>query len=228
MPKVAAHRPDAPSLASSGLRTSAPVTDGANQSANQTANQSASHIQQVDGILQAAAEVVLEQGIANFTLDKVASRVGVSKSGLLHYFPSKDMLLSALVQRVVSEWRHELGVTIAQAPAGRTRVLHAMLNGCLADPDHWTAQMRTTSVAVIAAISNDRKHAEPVREVYAMLREAMRSDGLDEALGDFVMCAMDGLWMSWVFEMRAHSMERLEAFRACLRRVIVAHEQGVV
>lgn len=220
MPKVAVHRPDAPSPANSGPRTGAPVSEAANQSA--------AHIQQVDGILQAAAEVVLEQGIANFTLDKVASRVGVSKSGLLHYFPSKDLLLSALVQRVVNEWRHELELTLAQAPAGRTRVLHAMLNGCLAAPDHWTAQMRTTSVALIATMSNDRKHAQPVREVYAMLREAMRSDGLDEAMGDFVMCAMDGLWMSWVFEMRDHSMERLAAFRACLQRVIVAHERGVV
>jgi AcrR family transcriptional regulator len=213
MPKVAAKLPPA------ATPLAAPAASAATPSA---------HSQQVDSILQAAAEVVLERGIASLTLDKVALRVGVSKGGLLHYFPSKDMLLSALVQRVVSEWRAELESTIALAPKGPTRVLHAMLGGCLADPDHWTAQMRTTSVAVIAAISNDRKHAQPVREVYAMLREHMRRDGLPDAMGDFVMCAMDGLWMSWVFEMREHSLERLAGFRACLQRIIIAHEQGRV
>jgi AcrR family transcriptional regulator len=186
------------------------------------------HALQVDGILEAASQIVIEQGIGSLTLDKVAARVGVSKSGLLHYFPSKDMLVSALVQRVINEWRAELRDALAAAPAGRTRVLHAMLGGCLAQPDHWSEQMRSTSVAVLAAISSDRKHAEPVREVYAMLSEEMQRDGLDPGMGDFVLCAMDGLWMSWVFEMRAFSVERLEAFRLCLQRVIAAHERGIV
>lgn len=186
------------------------------------------HSLQVDGILEAASHVVLEQGIASLTLDKVAARVGVSKSGLLHYFPSKDMLVSAMVQRVINEWRAELREALAAAPPGRTRVLHAMLGGCLAQPDHWSEQMRSTSVAVLAAISSDRKHAEPVREVYAMLRAEMQQDGLDESIGDFVICAMDGLWMSWVFEMRAFSLERLEGFRACLQRVVSAHERGLL
>jgi AcrR family transcriptional regulator len=124
--------------------------------------------------LQAAADVVLDQGIANVTLEKVAARVGVSKSGLLHYFPSKDLLISALVQRVVSNWREELTQTISRTPKGPTRVLRAMLDGCLAQPDHWSDRMRSTSVAVLAAISTDRKHAEPVREVYAPQRNAKR------------------------------------------------------
>lgn len=186
------------------------------------------HAHQVDGILQAAADVVLDQGIANVTLEKVAARVGVSKSGLLHYFPSKDLLISALVQRVVSNWREELTQTISRTPKGPTRVLRAMLDGCLAQPDHWSDRMRSTSVAVLAAISTDRKHAEPVREVYAMLRSEMQSDGLHESMGDFVMCAMDGLWMSWVFELRAFSPGRLEGFRAVLRKLIEAHERGIV
>ena len=43
-------------------------------------------------ILDAALRIVAQQGINSVTLDDVAKASGLSKGGLVHYFPSKDTL----------------------------------------------------------------------------------------------------------------------------------------
>jgi AcrR family transcriptional regulator len=48
-------------------------------------------------ILEAARRVLFRSGVAATTLDAVAKEVGVSKTALYYYFPSKDALLFELV-----------------------------------------------------------------------------------------------------------------------------------
>lgn len=48
-------------------------------------------------ILESARRVLLRNGIAATTLDAVAKEVGVSKTALYYYYPSKDALLFELV-----------------------------------------------------------------------------------------------------------------------------------
>jgi AcrR family transcriptional regulator len=43
-------------------------------------------------ILDAALRIMAAQGVNNVTLDDVAKASGLSKGGLVHYFPSKDIL----------------------------------------------------------------------------------------------------------------------------------------
>lgn len=50
-----------------------------------------------DEILEAARRVLLRRGIAGTTLDAVAVEVGVSKTALYYYFPSKDALFFELI-----------------------------------------------------------------------------------------------------------------------------------
>ncbi|WP_418956890.1 TetR/AcrR family transcriptional regulator [Streptomyces tritici] len=49
-------------------------------------------------IVRAALEVIAERGYRGATLGAVAERVGLSQQGLLHYFPTKDALLVAVLQ----------------------------------------------------------------------------------------------------------------------------------
>lgn len=53
-------------------------------------------------ILEAARVVLLRDGIAALTVDKVAKEVGVTKTAIYYYFASKDALLFELVYRAVS------------------------------------------------------------------------------------------------------------------------------
>jgi AcrR family transcriptional regulator len=175
-------------------------------------------------LLDAAQAVILEQGIGTMTLDKVAAKANVSKGGLLHHFPSKDALVGAIVRRVVDAWRSDLRDAIAGQPEGRLRVPRAMLDGCISKPDEWTETLRNASICVVAAMSEHPKHAEPSRSVYAELEDTMRRDGTPEGLAQLVVCAMDGLWMSFVFGTRAFSKQRVDAMANCLRQVIAMHD----
>ncbi|MEV7996359.1 TetR/AcrR family transcriptional regulator [Streptomyces sp. NPDC086077] len=65
-------------------------------------------------IIEGAAEVLREQGVACTTLDDIRGRTGTSKSQLFHYFPEgKDELLLAVAQfeadRVLEEQQPHLG-----------------------------------------------------------------------------------------------------------------------
>ena len=53
----------------------------------------------VAAILEAAAHVFAQRGVAGFTTNHVAVRAGVSIGSVYQYFPDKDALLAALVER---------------------------------------------------------------------------------------------------------------------------------
>src|SRR3954452_23736417 len=48
-------------------------------------------------IVRAALEVIAERGYRGATLGAVAERVGLTQQGLLHYFPTKEALLIAVL-----------------------------------------------------------------------------------------------------------------------------------
>jgi len=52
-----------------------------------------------DAILEAAAHIIAGQGLVAFNTNAVAERAGVSIGSLYQYFPNKDSLMAALIQR---------------------------------------------------------------------------------------------------------------------------------
>ncbi len=53
----------------------------------------------VDAVLDAAAHILEDQGLAAFNTNAVAERAGVSIGSLYQYFPSKDAILVSLIER---------------------------------------------------------------------------------------------------------------------------------
>lgn len=56
----------------------------------------------VEVILQATAQVLAEHGYAKASTNRIAKRAGVSVGSLYQYFPNKDALFKALIERHVS------------------------------------------------------------------------------------------------------------------------------
>lgn len=52
-----------------------------------------------EAIVEAAARIVAERGLAGFNTNAVAERAGVSIGSLYQYFPNKDALMVALIAR---------------------------------------------------------------------------------------------------------------------------------
>jgi TetR/AcrR family transcriptional regulator len=55
-------------------------------------------------ILAAALELFSRSGVAGASLDRVAERADVSKTNLIYYYPSKDVLYAAVLNSVLSLW----------------------------------------------------------------------------------------------------------------------------
>lgn len=55
-------------------------------------------------ILEAALEVFSSSGFRGATVDQIATTAGLSKPNLLYYFPSKEAMHAALLERLLDTW----------------------------------------------------------------------------------------------------------------------------
>ena len=111
-------------------------------------------------ILQAAEEIVAKRGPAHLTLETAATEAKVSKGGLFYHFRSKEALLEAMIRRSMEQLESE-HLKIAESLTGeRNGKMKANIIGTLR---HVEGQ-RPVLTAVIAAIANDPKLVEPMRE----------------------------------------------------------------
>jgi AcrR family transcriptional regulator len=73
----------------------------------------------VEAVLAAAARILEERGLAGFNTNAVAERAGVSIGSLYQYFPSKDAILLALMERSLTLFSEALSAAIDGAPGQR-------------------------------------------------------------------------------------------------------------
>ena len=66
----------------------------------------------VDAVVEAAALLIVEDGYARLTTNRVAERAGVSVGTLYQYFRSKEAVVEALVQRIADERIEMFGRTL--------------------------------------------------------------------------------------------------------------------
>ena len=78
-------------------------------------------------ILNAAEAVVGAEGAARLTLDAVADRASVSKGGLLYHFPTKELLLEAMVDRHMQHFEDTRLQALDRLPPGPGRELKALI-----------------------------------------------------------------------------------------------------
>jgi AcrR family transcriptional regulator len=65
-----------------------------------------------DAILDVAAESFLEHGYAGTTMSAIATTLGGSKGTLWSYFPSKELLFGAVIERVTEAFRAQLSLIL--------------------------------------------------------------------------------------------------------------------
>jgi AcrR family transcriptional regulator len=88
----------------------------------------------VDELLAAAAQVFEAQGYAAGTTNRIAKRAGVSIGTLYQYFPSKDAIAVALLERHIAETDHRLDEWAAHMAAekhGLRAALHDYVTGMM-------------------------------------------------------------------------------------------------
>jgi AcrR family transcriptional regulator len=164
-------------------------------------------------VLDATIELAERSGVAAITLEAVAAQAGISKGGLLHYFPSKAALLSAAVEEIVHRYYDTVAAAVGDAPGEADGVARAYVETSAnlgPSTELWTAVLTASLL-------------QP--SLLALLRERARAlwaGGMDGP-GDPVDAAVawlaaDGLWLSEMLglyelepELRAAIIARLGA-----------------
>jgi AcrR family transcriptional regulator len=70
-------------------------------------------------ILEAAAEILERQGLDGYTTNEIAERAGVSIGSLYQYFPNKDAVTIALIEREMAGMVEEIVAALSLSPPKR-------------------------------------------------------------------------------------------------------------
>lgn len=140
-------------------------------------------------ILDAAAKVVLEQGVGALTLDAAALEAGVSKGGLLYHFPSKNKLIEGMIERLVAEFDSMLEVELARSDGNW---LPAYIRASFQS----NPKLDRMGSALFAAVANDPELLQPLRAHYVKWQEKVTATAASAEIGAVIRMAIDGLWIS--------------------------------
>ena len=160
---------------------------------------------QRESVLDAAEAVVLADGAAHLTLDAVAERAGLSKGGLLYHFPTKELLLQAMVDRHMYRIDQNLARGFDRLPPGPGRELKARV---LMAADRCLDFERRLGSATLAATANNPRLLEPIRAAHRRRLEWLRggdSAGLPVDRAAVIALAVDGLCLLEVMQVSPYS-----------------------
>ncbi|TKT80313.1 TetR/AcrR family transcriptional regulator [Aquamicrobium sp. LC103] len=160
-------------------------------------------------LLDAAARIAVEQGLAAVTVQSVADAAGVTKGGFLHHFPSKQALLDTLFQEMLDQIDDNIDRRMVADPVAHGTFTRAYLEAVLHDGlpskvNPWAA----LSVSMLTEPELRTLWVEWFRKRLDRHRETDADIGLA-----IVRLAADGIWLADLAELplpdRARLRERL-------------------
>lgn len=165
-------------------------------------------------ILEAGYAIAAQSGVAAVTLDAVADRAGVSKGGLLYHFPSKEALISGMVEGLCSRFG-DLADAAARAdpePTGRSaRAYLTASAGELWRSSRW--------LALVGALVVSPGLLDSWRAGVVAGRAADEAENADPVATAIVRLAADGLWLAGVLGLPGPDQQLRAAIVAELDRM---------
>ena len=167
-------------------------------------------------LLAAAERIVLRDGGASLTIEAVAKEAGVSKGGLLYHFPSKQALLSGMVEHMaIDRFERELEHRMDGLPDAAGDWVRAYVEATFTPEDE--ERNLAMQSGLLAAVANDPSLLAPLRERYETFQHRAENDDIDPAIATVVRLAADGLWFLELLGLPAASGELRERVVGVLR-----------
>ncbi len=161
-------------------------------------------------ILEAACNLVADEGAQRLTLESVAERAGVSKGGLLYHFPGKQALLTAMVAELVEDFERRR----LQALAGFGADPAAELKAYVIANDSDSVRDRRLAQGLAATLVNQPALLTPISASMRHCVDQATQGASDPALALLVCIASDGQYVMealGLMELRAEEREALRA-----------------
>ncbi|MCP3758272.1 TetR/AcrR family transcriptional regulator [Streptomyces sp. TBY4] len=171
-------------------------------------------------IVRAAVEVIAERGYRGAALGTVAERVGLTQQGLLHYFPTKEALLVAVLEErdrwdtgggaraMADTWRPDLLASLVEYNAMRPGIVQtfsALLGESVTD-GHPAREFFAERYAQVRAAMADVLRAE--------FGERLPSGLTPDQAAPLLAAVMDGLQYQWLLD--PETVDMPGTFRAFL------------
>ncbi|MEV1049057.1 TetR/AcrR family transcriptional regulator [Streptomyces sp. NPDC049916] len=149
-------------------------------------------------VLDAATQLVLEKGAA-VTLAEVATAAGVSKSGLIHHFGSRDRLIAALVVDAHERFREVVLGHIDLSENHPGKMLRAYVRALCAGSAEATAERDFTSAPMWSGLYTIPAVTPVMEENAAWWNAQLALDGLSADRILIVRRAAEGIALAAVY-----------------------------
>jgi AcrR family transcriptional regulator len=150
-----------------------------------------------DRLLQATIHIIQTQGVERLTLDAVAKEATVSKGGLLYHFPSKEALVSGVIQCLIDEFDTDIAAELAQdtAPDSPGKWLRAYVNSS------FNGKVPPTQfiTSLLSAVTVNPELLKPVKIQFEAWQQKILAPGLDPVRACLIGFAADGFVYSEIF-----------------------------
>ncbi|GAB2187372.1 TetR/AcrR family transcriptional regulator [Roseibium sp. LAB1] len=143
-------------------------------------------------ILKAALDVVRRSGAQSLTIDAVAEESGFSKGGVLYNFPSKDALITGMVQFLAGQFEAE----VAAARQGNLSSESPTLSAMIDVTEGWLSEQRDIAQAMLATKADRPDLSEPFMGVKSRLKAAIEAELPDRGKAWAIWASLEGLHFS--------------------------------
>lgn len=143
-------------------------------------------------IIEEALRLIVEEGAAKLSYDRLAERTGLSKGGVLYHFASKQTLLESLIAYSEGAFREHYMTRISECRPAPGRAVRAYLDA-LDNTYGDDAEMMCAAMSAIMA--EHPELLESYRMTYRLVRKDIQEDGGDFARQWSIIVAIDGLCM---------------------------------
>lgn len=189
-------------------------------------------------ILECFQQVLKEEGFEGASMAKIAARVGVNPSLLLHYFPNKEEMIAALVDHIFEKYE-TLGAEQAREIDDPERRLDQLLD--LVFGIDWISLVDSGAFYSCYSLSfRNARVKDRMQQMYQRFRERVLeeiSDGIangylkkgdPETMADFVISLVEGLSFTRNISGGAeYYLSRGAEFKQLVREMLVRNDRSV-
>jgi squalene-hopene/tetraprenyl-beta-curcumene cyclase len=151
-----------------------------------------------DSVLDAALDLLVQEGANSLTLERVARDAGISKGGLLYHYAGKEQLVQGLIELLTTSLEQGRAAWLARSDRGPGSYTRSFVQAALQGDPGEDRSLRGHEIAAIllAAMASTPELLNPLRELYREWQNALDRDGIDPARATVARLAAEGLWFS--------------------------------
>jgi AcrR family transcriptional regulator len=145
-------------------------------------------------LLDSAARLAVEEGLAGVTVQAVADAAGVTKGGLLHHFPNKQALVEAVFSGLLERLDAEIDTYLVADKMPHGRFTRAYVEAVFADYERGASSpWAPLSVSMIMDPDLRQLWSEWLEGRLERHRETDKGSTLE-----IVRLAADGVWLAYM------------------------------